>query len=344
MRNKIVMILFIPLCNCFGSTLESATLSQYLQSANSLLVNQQYRLALESANQAVNLAKTDYRGYYLQAQAYQHLNDYSSANSCYQQALALNNNASNLQVAYAGFLCNSGNYSQANSLFASAIQSAIKNHSTITDVYIAYGDCLTLQNELDKAATSYLLALKDESAPLSAYLGISHAYLLENNPSMAYYYISLYHGVENQALLKMKIMSLEHLLNSNTALSRENKSKLQVKLQNYKQQLAQLEKSPASSSRVLSSESSDKLTLKSANASSSNTVDKSQSSSPAVSQYPPLSNRIKISSVGRKYIVVIVGDTLYNIARRSNLTVSRLKELNKLSNDKVKLGQQIHLE
>jgi Tfp pilus assembly protein PilF len=144
MRNKIVAILFILLCNCFGATFESATLSQYLQSANSLLLNQQYRLALESANQAVNLAKTDYRGYYLQAQAYQHLNDYSSANSCYQQALALNNNASNLQIAYAGFLCRSGNYSQANNNFASAIQSAVKNHSAITDIYIAYGDCLTL--------------------------------------------------------------------------------------------------------------------------------------------------------------------------------------------------------
>lgn len=344
MRSRLGAILLTSVFNCFCANLESSTLSQYLQSANDLLVNKQYRLALESANQAVNLAKTDYRGYYLQAQAYQWLNDYSHANSCYQQALALNN-ASNLQIAYAGFLCGSGDYSQANNLFVSAIQSAVKSHSTITDVYVAYGDCLTLQNELDKAATSYLLALKDESAPLSAYLGISHAYLLENNPSMAYYYISLYRGVENQASLKLKIMSLEHLLNSNTELSQENTNKLKVKLQNYKQQLAQFEKASASSLQVSSFESSNKPTLKFANTLPSNTGGKSQSSSPNVSQYPSLSNRIKISPSGRKYIMVIVGDTLYNVARRSNLTVSRLRELNKLGNDeKLKLGQQIYLE
>ena len=343
MRNKVVAILFIPLFNCFSATVDDTTVSQYLQSANYLLANKQYRLALESANQAVNLAKTDYRGYYLQAQAYSYLNDFANANSSYQQALALNNNASNLQIAYAGFLCRNGNYSQANSSFASAIQSAIKNHSSITEVYIAYGDCLTLQNELDKATTSYLLSLKDESAPLSAYLGISHAYLLENNSGMAYYYISLYHGVENQASLKMKVASLKGLLNSNSNLSRENKGKLQIKLQNYKQQLAQFEKPSGSFSRTLPYESSNRINVESGN-NSNFIAGKPHSLPSAISSYPPLSNRIKTSSSGRKYIVIIVGDTLYNIAQRSNLTVNRLRELNKLNNEKVKLGQQIYLE
>ena len=45
----------------------------------------------------------------------------------------------------------------------------------------------------------------------------------------------------------------------------------------------------------------------------------------------------------RKYILVKKGDTLYSIARKSNLSVSELKKRNRLISDEISIGQKLYL-
>ena len=52
----------------------------------------------------------------------------------------------------------------------------------------------------------------------------------------------------------------------------------------------------------------------------------------------------KKSNKKRLYIVVTSGDTLYSIARNNNTTVERLKQINKLKNNDINVGQKIFLK
>lgn len=66
------------------------------------------------------------------------------------------------------------------------------------------------------------------------------------------------------------------------------------------------------------------------------------SNKPVTSGYQPLGPRIKLSTTGRKYVIVIKGDTLFNLTVRSNNSSENLKTLNKMTDNNVKLGQIIY--
>ncbi len=50
------------------------------------------------------------------------------------------------------------------------------------------------------------------------------------------------------------------------------------------------------------------------------------------------------TKIGNKYIIVAKGDTLYSLAKKSNLTVDKLKWLNGLKSNDLSLGQKIYLD
>jgi len=50
------------------------------------------------------------------------------------------------------------------------------------------------------------------------------------------------------------------------------------------------------------------------------------------------------TKVENKYIIVAKGDTLYSLAKKSNLTVDKLKWLNGLKNNDLTLGQKLYLD
>ena len=52
----------------------------------------------------------------------------------------------------------------------------------------------------------------------------------------------------------------------------------------------------------------------------------------------------KPQGAGTGYHVVVKGDTLFNISRRYNTTVAKLKQLNNLSDDTVKIGQTLRVQ
>ncbi len=354
---KRLTILLAAVTNYYCTTLNSQA-QPYLDSAQQLLNKHQYQLALESAATAQSIDAKNYRGYYLQAQAYQQLKNINGADKEYRQALALAPLDYQLQADYAGFLCTNNNFALAKNYYLSALQVAVKNKIATPNLFINYGDCLTAHNQLELATTSYLEALKSESAPLSAYTGISYAYLLENNPGKAYYYISLYRGNETADTLNIKIMSVQRLLMAqNLSLSPENKKNLRLSLKKYQDQLQQINslstgsyfnrslvlaqpEIPAENRQVVSTK------IKPANSTATTvaTVTKSPATQAVTTAYPPLLPRIKTSPAGRKYVTVIKGDTLFNLALRSNNSAEKLRTLNKMSDNNVKLGQVVYLD
>lgn len=348
---KKMIIILCSLASCHCATVNKDP-SLYLENAGQYISQKNYPAALESATIAVNLAPKAYQGYYLQAQAYQKMNNTIQALSCYKQALAFEKKDPVLRSDYAELLCASANYADANQQYEEALQGAIANHISATRIRVSYGDCLTLQNNLDKASTNYLMALKDESAPLSAYLGISHAYFLENNPAMAYYYISLYKVTDNSQVLSMKILSLQQLLKTNSKLTDENRDNLQKKLDSYRVALAGYakESQPLERNRTLPVIPIIKPVKIVDTSLAINQQKTSAKASPPASitngesEILAFSSRIKTSTSGRKYIIVATGDTLFNISRRSSITINTLKGLNGMANNSVKIGQQFYLD
>ncbi len=346
---KRLTILLAAVTNYFCTTLNSQS-QPYLDSAQQLINKHQYQLALESAAIAQSIDTKNYRGYYLQAQAYQQLKNISGADKEYQQALALAPSDYQLLADYAGFLCTNNNFALAKNYYLSALHSAASNKIATQHLHINYGDCLTAHNQLELATTSYLEALKSESAPLAAYTGVSYAYLLENNPAKAYYYISLYHGNETADTLNIKIMSAQRLLMAqDLSLSPENKKNLQLSLKKYQNQLQQINSSttnsnlksnmtiakpkmPAENRQMASPQI---IPARSTMTTNAVTLTNALANQAVTTAYPSLLPRIKTSSAGRKYVTVIKGDTLFNLALRSNNSAEKLRTLNKMSDNNV---------
>lgn len=327
----------------------------FITSAQNSLNHQHYQQALESATLAINADSSNYLGYYLQAQAYQHLNQKQLAYQSYQKAISLTSQDIKPQVAYANLLCADQNYSQAAIAYNSAFKTAQENHLSTTAILIANGDCLTSQNQLDAAIdNNYSKALQDESAPLSAYLGISYAYVLQRNYATAYYYMTLYHGGDNIQSLQMKTMALSGLLNSNLKLN--DRGKLQATLNRYQSQLQQLTSNnkSAADEDVLMPLDDVSVTAPSVpparnkviavkNASLPETQ-KAPIAVPTDARYPTLTTRIKTSTSGRHYVIVEKGDTLYNLALRSKMPAAKLLKINNIQANEIQIGRRIYLD
>lgn len=341
-------------CAVFGNNSQNS--AAYLSSAQLNLKNQHYQPALESATMAVNSDSRNYLGYYLQAQAYQNLHQESPANLSYQKALDLNKHDVSLLTDYANFLCATQNYSQAARLYDSAVQNAMQNNTPATSIYINRGDCFANQNHLDDAIDNYSKALQDESAPLTGYLGIANAYVLQRNYATAYYYMSLYHGGDNVASLEMKIMTLSGLLKNSSNL--KDGQKLRATLMAYQKQLQQL--SPAEQeSDVLTplnevavavppALTPSKTTKKIVALSSSVTEAKPQNVTGVRkvenTKYPDLAPRIASTNNGRHYVIIEAGDTLYNLAVRSNTTPAKLMKINNIKQNDIQIGRRVYLD
>lgn len=342
-------------CAMFGNDPSQGS-ATYLNSAQLNLKNRHYQQALESATMAVNSDSRNYLGYYLQAQAYQNLHQESPANLSYQKALDLNKHDINLLTDYATFLCAKQNYPQAATLYDSAVQNAMQNNTPATSIYINWGDCFANQNRLDDAIDNYSKALQDENAPLTGYLGIANAYVLQRNYATAYYYMSLYHGGDNVASLEMKIMTLSALLKSSTNM--KDSQKLKTTLMTYQKQLQQLspaeqesdvltplnEVAVAAPPELASSNTTKKVVTLNSPAPETKPQHVAQVSNKGNASYPDLAPRIRATSNGRHYVIVEAGDTLYNLAVRSNTTPAKLMQINNIKQKDIQIGRRVYLD
>lgn len=341
-------------CAFMGSD-NGESVTTYLNSAKSNLANQQYNTALESANQAIELDSQNYEAYYLAAQINQQLKNTDAAALNYQKSFNLNGKYESMLISYADFLCSMQNYPQAQNMYANAMKNAA-NQSVQTSVSIANGSCQTSQNKLDDAISSYTDALRDESAPLAAYVGISYAYVLENNYATAYYYINLYNGAENIQSLQMRIVALKGLLASNDKLT--DRRKLQATLDRDQKRLAELQIAAATplvvdnqpqttnnaivvTSELTPTQATKKNKIIVAKAGNNVTTTLQSTTLDVVGKYPALQT---MTENGRRYVVVRKNDTLYNIALRSKVSQAKLIKLNSLNKGNVVTGTKLYLD
>ncbi len=258
--------------------------------------------------------------------------------------------------------------------YQQAIKLAANSESELNSVYISHGDCYTSQNNLESAIGSYSQVLSKPNPPLAAYLGITYAYILQNNYPRASYFISSYDGAVTPELLQMKITALSGLKSAN--LSAKNKKILANRIKQLKQQLAAFDQPSAisqttednqtiaikptastkiSNDKIKSSSNTSKAastnsTLASATRTATTKPDKVQSKTntpiktKSIQAHPSFKSRVKTSPHGKHYIVIEAGDTLYNIAEKSHVPSTKLIKLNHLKTDYVPLDTKFFLD
>lgn len=320
----------------FGcATMSAQTTQQYLTSTKeNLTINPQ--LAVESSTKVIQTGKPNAEAYYLRGLAYQRLNNFTASESDFQTALKIDQKNESYMVGYANLLCQEQNYTKAQIYYDQAYNQAKKLNHPLTEIYIDNGDCLTTQNKLEPAIASYTNALADESAPVTAYIGIAHAYVLQENFPVANYYLDLYKGVPNKQYLQIKLVTLNGLIKTETKLN--NREKIQQTINELKEQLGIKDNNQRQVSQI-------PVTNKIANSTPTVTITVKNTANKVIpaTNTSGFSNRIKTTADGRNYIIITAGDTLFRISINSKVTVEKLKQINNLKNNEVVTGSKLFL-
>lgn len=346
---------------CATSPEVKAQEQSYLTSATTSLSANKSQQALNATAQALKINDDNYQTYYLQAQAYQQLNDSKNTELNYQKSLQLNDSNTAVIASYGSFLCNNKRYADATIQFDTALQLAKKYSSTNYEQIISSNaDCLTNQNKLDQAIESYQFVLASNNKPQQAYLGIAKAYLLQSDYPHAAFYASSYPGVDTVQSLQLKLSSLSGLSKS-TNISPPNRSLLNKKIKQIKQQLANLNKiedynqqeeaSSAASIMVttdINNQNTTPVRLATVNKSQQRVLPNkpsTQNRSTKPTKPATFASRIhKNQSNGRHYVVIQAGDTLFNVSQKSNISEATLTKLNHLKTQSVPLGTNFYLD
>ncbi len=376
-KNLILLgLISINLLSCSSIKPSATNTSNYINSANILLKQSQAAAALESANMAIKQDPHNGYGYLVQAKSYQQLQQFKLAEKSYLRAINEDDENVEFRTAYANFFCTTQNYSQADINYQKALKIAANSESGLNLVYINRGDCYTSQNNLESAIDSYSQVLSKPNPPLAAYLGITYAYILQNNYPRASYFISSYDGPVTVESLQMKITALSGLQSAN--LSAKNRKILANRIKQLKQQLKDLSPDTAddivtiapvsnkpSATPVITVKSNSiettsanikpvpavKTTPQSTAIITKSTV-ASKKNNPAGAPVKVKTNsttanfksRIKTSPHGKHYIVIEPGDTLYNISEKSHVSSTRLVKINHLKTDYVPLDTKFFLD
>lgn len=354
----------------------------YLSSAANSLQTNQPNLALESTAQAIKQNSNSYQAYYLQAQAYQQLGESSNATTNYEQALKINPNNVEIIDNYATFLCTSQNYNAAELQYAKAYQLGQKHNMGWEKVASDHGDCLTNQNKLGLAVESYQMAINAANKPASAYLGLSYAYILQQDYIHAAYAISQYPGEDTPQSLRLKIAAYNGLI-KNPNINSKNKSILKSKTATLKSKLSKLEAAannrkpqkiqPIVLTAIPNTSGSDNIIISNNSPTAIKPTPISTTKAPlnadiaqrymttpttdknsVTKQTTPANisainamafeSRIQKNTAGRHYIIVEPGDTLYKISQQSKVSEERVTQLNKLKTQNVPLKMHLYLD
>lgn len=244
----------LTLFSCATQPLNATSEQQYIQQITTYLNNNQSNDALNTSKTLIKLNSQSAAGYELQARSYQQLSQYDNAATSYQTALKLAPHNNIYRAEYAYLLCTNKQYQQSFNEYQSATndeqnkqtttssldgQEKVKNLAFITS---SVGDCYNSQQLFDNAIESYETALQTKSAPQSTYIGITKAYLAQQNYPKAALYISSYPGNENDSgVIDLKLQALKGILNGNYSLSPANRKLLQTKIAHLSQKQAQLQ-------------------------------------------------------------------------------------------------------
>jgi Tfp pilus assembly protein PilF/LysM repeat protein len=357
--------------------------NQYISAIKDNLANHQPDAALGLTKQLLQIDDSNPEGYELQAQAYQQLGNSDKAKQSYLNAIKYESNGVVYRTAYANFLCTDSSYNDAISEYQQAYQIQ-KNKPQTTDIIkseatvaSATGDCYAKQNMTDNAIESYDLAIQSKHPPSTAYLGITYAYLAQNNYPKAALYISSYPDEESADIIKLKIRTLTGLLGYD-GISDANRRLLNTKISQLNQKLILAEQNANKTNTVttitpdaetkpvtviatkpviivkkpITIESAPEVTKSTAvkkptviNKTMASTTISVPATKPVVTtnQYPDLGKRVRTASNKRHYITVIKGDTLFNISKRSNVSQEEIIRLNHLKNQFVPLGTNLYL-
>ena len=130
--------------------------------------NGQTTIALDEIKQSISVDSTLYESHNLRGLIYMRLNDTALAEESFKKALSLNPKAATVQHNYGWMLCKKGRMSEANLMFAAALDNPL--YSDRAKTWMTQGLCQFESGQRKLAETSLLRSYEiDPSNPIVAY-------------------------------------------------------------------------------------------------------------------------------------------------------------------------------
>jgi Tfp pilus assembly protein PilF/LysM repeat protein len=388
-RVKNIIILtssIITITSCASSkpvinSAQQAHEQNYISQAQLSIDNQAPDEALAAIANALKIDKSNPNLYMMEAKAYAQKGDLNSAINSYTQAINIDNKNSLYLSALNTTKCElDPQYplNEINQAYNQAIELAKDNNQAdaLAQIYADNGNCLLARNNNDDAINMFESSIATNKPPVSAYTGITQAYINEENyPKAALMISSVASTDQTRQVILLKIDALSGLLNAKYHIKESNRKLLISKIAQLNQQLQQPEniKNPTSITVVQDAAPESviqpsrptiitpvvKIAPTVVNKPKLVTVNKPttvpQSLPPKlkntttgavatpINTSGTFGKRIHKASNGRNFVIVGKGDTLFNIAKQSGLTQDELIKINHLKNDFVPLGNRLFL-
>ncbi len=301
------------------------------------------QVALDRVNLAITTLPNNARAYMVRAMIYQQLNRPENAEDDFKRALSLKVGYSEAYVNYAVFLCDQKRYGDANNNFAQALSNPL--YFTPEIGYYSRGNCYYKQNDLANANADYLRSLTFRNIPQDSYIALAKLQLDQNNAQLANFYITKFSGSQTPQTMWLHIQILQRMIDeaANGVHSNEFSSYLktmgQVLVSNYPNSVEAQQyllkygtgnlkpASPAANKVVATPPKIQVVTSK---------------SSPKTLAAP--SGNGVLTQDGRRYILVVSGDTAYSLSNKYGVSIKSLEAINNLKLNQLKVGMKLYLD
>lgn len=338
------------------------------------------QVALDRINLAVSTNTSNERAYMVRGIIYSQLNKPDAAEEDFKYAIKLKKDYPDAHVNYASFLCEQKRYDEAMTQFGVALNDPL--YFTPEIGYYNRGKCYYQQKNYTAANADFMQSLTFKNPPPDSYIALARLQYEQKNYLVAKYYIDKYSASQTPESLWLHIQILQTILDtgSDPARTREyssyrntlqkvliddygNSSEAQKCLLQYGQPKSQSAQSYNTNSSIKQQPNSSVLggrniSYKSVNspqsavakssvvASSSFSDDDSQDT--IVTDNSPQAsintNSIQTDSLGRRYIVMPSGVTVFSLAKKYNLTVKQLETYNKIKASKMRSGMNLYID
>lgn len=292
------------------------------------------QVALDRVNLAISTQPDNSRAYMVRAMIYQQLNKPENAEEDFKHALSLKDGYSEAYVNYAVFLCDQKRYSDANNNFALALNNPL--YFTPEIGYYSRGNCYYKQNNLVDANADYLRSLTFRNIPQDSYIALAKLQFDQNNAQLANFYITKFSGSQTSQTMWLHIQILQRMIDDGANSTRSNE------FSSYRSTIGQV----LVSNYPNSVEAQQYLLKYGTNAlGASPKAVKVVSTNNSIKTPPPSNSSTGVlTQNGRRYIVVVAGDTAYSLSNKYNVSIKSLETINNVKLNQFKIGMKLYLD
>ncbi|MDD3267261.1 MAG: LysM peptidoglycan-binding domain-containing protein [Burkholderiales bacterium] len=294
-------------------------------------------LALDQVNQAISANESNAKAYMVRAITYQLLHENSNAESNFQKSLSLDNSSPYTHVNYANFLCSQESYDEAFVSFNDALNNPLYLSPEVG--YYNRGKCYFQRNDLESANENLLQSISYKHVPQDSYILLARINYKQYKYTDANSYMDKYSGVQTPATLWLHIQILQALVDitqdKNKKKSYENNEKLLAKV------LVTDFRSSVEANEYIALDGKQMVSSGSSLAKAEKVIEENEEKDDSVNNSKMV---METEKNGRRYITISPHNTLYSISKAYDVSIIKLKKINRLSSNNILIGSKLYLD